>query len=364
MFEELLDIPEGAGQFEALEALSSLREEVAAAKACCAQKKEELLHLREQTAELVAAQLAEAGADEDYVQAAKAMWLQAPHSVSQAIGIEVLKGACPYKTSTSDDLVEAERGCNQYKHKPGCPEANGANDYEAEIEKTRKKLESANDDKHKKQKVLNDLVKEKEMYNRWAFEKQREGWALEKINEDFDRQMAKVMPKIEQAEKEFNDAVKEWQDIGAELSRLKIERDKKKGDNKHKEQTPKKHPEKTRITREVEEFKKMAEAATSTHEEKRKKISNSNDSQIGKGIRLDEVQRNASYVKWGLQELERAKARYEEALNIMSDPNYDPEFIPETSVWYDGDKELEKRRKHYEIKKRDLSKAIAEYQKL
>lgn len=125
MFEELLDIPEGAGQFEALEALSSLREDVAAAKACCAQKKEELLHLREQTAELVAAQLAEAGADEDYVQAAKAMWLQAPHSVSQAIGIEVLQGANPYKTSTSDDLVEAERGCNQYKHKPGCPEAEG-----------------------------------------------------------------------------------------------------------------------------------------------------------------------------------------------------------------------------------------------
>lgn len=228
MFEELLDIPEGAGQFEALEALSSLREEVAAAKACCAQKKEELLHLREQTAELVAAQLAEAGADEDYVQAAKAMWLQAPHSVSQAIGLEVLKGASPYKKSTFDDLVEAERGCNQYKHKPGCPEANGANDYEAEIEKTRKKLESANDDKHKKQKVLNDLVKEKEMYNRWAFEKQREGWSLEKINEDFDRQMAKVMPKIEQAEKEFNDAVKEWQDIGAELSRLKYEAEKSK----------------------------------------------------------------------------------------------------------------------------------------
>lgn len=228
MFEELLDIPEGAGQFEALEALSSLREEVAAAKACCAQKEEELHRLREQTAELVAAQLAEAGADEDYVQAAKAMWLQAPHSVSQAIGLEVLKGASPYKKSTFDDLVEAERGCNQYKHKPGCPEANGANDYEAEIEKTRKKLESANDDKHKKQKVLNDLVKEKEMYNRWAFEKQREGWSLEKINEDFDRQMAKVMPKIEQAEKEFNDAVKEWQDIGAELSRLKYEAEKSK----------------------------------------------------------------------------------------------------------------------------------------
>lgn len=81
--------------------ISTLLEEVAAAKACCAQKEEELHRLREQTAELVAAQLAEAGADEDYVQAAKTMWLQAPHSVSQAIGIEVLKGANPY-------------GCNQY----------------------------------------------------------------------------------------------------------------------------------------------------------------------------------------------------------------------------------------------------------
>lgn len=240
MFEELLDIPEGAGQFEALEALSSLREDVAAAKACCAQKEEELQHLREQTAELVAAQLAEAGADEDYVQAAKAIWLQAPHSVSQAIGLEVLKGANPY-------------GCNQYGHKKG---HDGGSDSEESSSKQ------------------------------------------------------------------------------------------------------------SEITREVAEFKKMAEAAYSTLEEKRKKISKSNDSQIGKGIRLDEVQRNASYVKMGLQELERAKARYEEAINIMSDPNYDPEFIPETSVWYDGDKELEKRRKHYEIKKRDLSKAIDEYQKL
>jgi hypothetical protein len=126
------------------------------------------------------------------------------------------------------DLVQAA-GCNQYKHKPGCPEAEGGaeTDYEAEIEKTRKKLESANEDKHKKQKVLNRLVEEKEMYNRWAFEKLREGWSLEKINEDFDRQMAKVMPKIEQAEKEFNDAVKEWQDIGDELSRIKREAEKR-----------------------------------------------------------------------------------------------------------------------------------------
>lgn len=144
---------------------------------------------------------------------------------------EILLAANPYRIPTDADLVEAERGCNQYKHKPGCPEAEGANDYEAEIEKTRKKLESAYEDKHKKQKVLNDLVKEKEMYNRWAFEKLHEGWSLEKINEDFDRQMAKVMPKIEQAEKEFNDAVKEWQDIGAELSRLKFKADKKKKSN-------------------------------------------------------------------------------------------------------------------------------------
>lgn len=36
---------------------------------------------------------------------------------------EILLAATPYRIPTDADLVEAERGCNQYKHKPGCPHA-------------------------------------------------------------------------------------------------------------------------------------------------------------------------------------------------------------------------------------------------
>ena len=36
---------------------------------------------------------------------------------------EILLAANPYRIPTDADLVEAERGCNQYKHKTGCPEA-------------------------------------------------------------------------------------------------------------------------------------------------------------------------------------------------------------------------------------------------
>lgn len=39
---------------------------------------------------------------------------------------EILLAANPYRIPTDADLVEAERGCNQYKHKPGCPEADGS----------------------------------------------------------------------------------------------------------------------------------------------------------------------------------------------------------------------------------------------
>lgn len=39
---------------------------------------------------------------------------------------EILLAANPYRIPTDADLVEAERGCNQYKHKPGCPEAGGS----------------------------------------------------------------------------------------------------------------------------------------------------------------------------------------------------------------------------------------------
>lgn len=36
---------------------------------------------------------------------------------------EILLAANPYRIPTADDLVEAARGCNQYKHVEGCPHA-------------------------------------------------------------------------------------------------------------------------------------------------------------------------------------------------------------------------------------------------
>lgn len=44
---------------------------------------------------------------------------------------EILLAANPYRIPSSDDLVEAARGCNQYKHKPGCPEAGGGGENNA-----------------------------------------------------------------------------------------------------------------------------------------------------------------------------------------------------------------------------------------
>lgn len=121
MFEEILDVPES----EAFLKVSALLDEVNASKAACEQKEAELQSLREETAELVAAKLAEAGADEAFVQAAKAMWLKDPQSTSQAIA------GGSIKETIAGDFVQSARGCNQYKHKPGCPEEDEKGDTDS-----------------------------------------------------------------------------------------------------------------------------------------------------------------------------------------------------------------------------------------
>lgn len=142
MFEEILNVPES----EAFLKVSDLLDEVNAAKAACEQKEAELQSLREETAELVAAKLAKAGADEAFVQAAKAMWAKDPQSTSQAIGIDVLQGSNPY-------------GCNQYgegwagehngkRSTPGKPAKKGEQKEQKEQpDKQQKKEEKTNEEK-------------------------------------------------------------------------------------------------------------------------------------------------------------------------------------------------------------------------
>lgn len=111
MYEELLNLPEETGRLGTMVAISDLIHETERLEAARAAKEAELLELRAQTAELFGSALEAAGNDEGTVSAAKAMWERDPQTAAQAIA------GC-----SIEEAVSAARGCNQYKHKPGCPE--------------------------------------------------------------------------------------------------------------------------------------------------------------------------------------------------------------------------------------------------
>lgn len=113
MYEDILNLPEETGRLGTMVAVSDLIEEVETLDAARAVKEAELLELRAQTAELFGSALEEAGHDEEAVTAAKAAWLRDPETAAQAIA------GC-----SIEEAVRAA-GCNQYKHKPGCPQADG-----------------------------------------------------------------------------------------------------------------------------------------------------------------------------------------------------------------------------------------------
>lgn len=86
---------------------------------------------------------------------------------------EILLAANPYRIPTDADLVEAERGCNQYKHKPGCPEAEGSSgakdkkqykalqkDFETADQKVRDAISRLYDLQQEKRKIPNKTFSE------------------------------------------------------------------------------------------------------------------------------------------------------------------------------------------------------------
>ena len=118
MYEDILNLPEETGRLGTMVAISDLIHEAERLEAARAAKAAELLELRAQTAELFGSALEAAGNDEGTVSAAKAMWERDPQTAAQAIA------GC-----SIEDAVSAA-GCNQYKHKPGCPEADSTEDSE------------------------------------------------------------------------------------------------------------------------------------------------------------------------------------------------------------------------------------------
>lgn len=111
MYKEL-NISETEGVWAAYLALCDLKEETERLQAACAAKEAELYELRSRTAELFGERLSAEGADDDAVQAAKAMWLSEPAAAAHAaLGCDIVEAANPY-------------GCNQYGH--GFKEPHGA----------------------------------------------------------------------------------------------------------------------------------------------------------------------------------------------------------------------------------------------
>lgn len=106
MFEEL-----GISTFDsvlaAFNAICDLKEETERLQAAFAAKEAELYELRSRTAELFGERLSAEGADDDAVQAAKAMWLSEPAAAAHAaLGCDIVEAANPW-------------GCNQYGHRKG-----------------------------------------------------------------------------------------------------------------------------------------------------------------------------------------------------------------------------------------------------
>ena len=115
---EILGVGRFASVDECVEAARVLSEGVQAGRVRCAEAEAELVKLRGETAAMFAAWLEGEGYSAEAVEAGRKQWEHDPHSVALAM-------------LGSGDLVEAARGCNQHKHKPGCDAADGGDDRDA-----------------------------------------------------------------------------------------------------------------------------------------------------------------------------------------------------------------------------------------
>lgn len=111
---EALRVGRFASVAECVEAARALSEEAMGLQVKAERAERELAGLREETSELFAEALERAGYSEDAVRAARAQWVQDPKRAAVAL--------------LGCDVVEAARGCNQHKHKPGCDAAEGGDD--------------------------------------------------------------------------------------------------------------------------------------------------------------------------------------------------------------------------------------------
>lgn len=114
---EILGVGRFASVDECVEAARVLSEGVQAGRVRCAEAEVELVKLRGETAAMFAAWLEGEGYSAEAVDAGRKQWERDPHSVALAM-------------LGSGDLVEAARGCNQHKHKPGCDAADGGDGEE------------------------------------------------------------------------------------------------------------------------------------------------------------------------------------------------------------------------------------------
>ena len=66
---------------------------------------------------------------EETIQAARRAWANDPEAAAQAL----------LGCSAEELFITALRGCNQHKHKPGCPDADGGGDSKKEKENVKKR---------------------------------------------------------------------------------------------------------------------------------------------------------------------------------------------------------------------------------
>lgn len=111
---EALRVGRFASVAECVEAARALSEEAMGLQVKAERAERELAWLREETSELFAEALERAGYGEEALRAARAQWVQDPKRAALAL--------------LGCDVVEAARGCNQHKHKPGCDAAEGGED--------------------------------------------------------------------------------------------------------------------------------------------------------------------------------------------------------------------------------------------
>ena len=84
--------------------------------------------------------------NEETIQAAREAWRRDPESAARAIlGVSAEELFC--------EAVKAAKGCNQHKHKPGCPDAEGGEETASEIDK---KLKNGEYYSETKKTVLDD----------------------------------------------------------------------------------------------------------------------------------------------------------------------------------------------------------------